>query len=282
MGLQQGPEQGLLLRGCELSYGHDLRVHPLREAATLIEDEGHPTGHAGGHVATGAAQHHHHATGHVLAAVVAGALHHSFGTAIAHTKALTGTAQGEQLTTSGAIEAGIAQDYLVARVVDAGGRHNGEAATVEALAHIVVCFTHQAHIHALKHKGPETLTSGPQVGEIELALEAGIAMARRNFTGDAGAHAAIRVDDFHSAGQTAVAGNRAHHLGIGQQLVFQDLSIAVGLSVVLQPTAISSGGNRVNQAGEVKCAGFGESYGTGLQQFAASDQIFEPGHAKHA
>ena len=73
-----------------------------------------------------------------------------------------------------------------------------------------------------------------------------------------------------------------HHLNVCQQLIFQDLSIAMGLGVVLKPAAISSGGDRIDQAGEIQGLGFGQGHGPGLQQFTAADQLFEPGHAKHA
>ena len=74
--------------------------------------------------------------------MIAGAFHHGFGTAVAHGKALTGAAQGEQLTAGGTVEAGVAQDHLAAGILHTRRRHHRETATVEALAHVVVGFAH--------------------------------------------------------------------------------------------------------------------------------------------
>ena len=282
MGFQQRLEQRFLLGGGELADGHDLGVHPLAQAARLIEQEGHTTGHAGSHVAAGAAEHHHHTASHVFAAVVAGAFHHGAGTAVAHGEALSGAAQGEQLTAGGAVEAGVAQDHLAAGVAAAGRGHHADATTVDALAHVIVGFTHQAHIHALHGEGAEALAGGTFIGEIQLPLEASVAMAGSDLTAKAGANAAIGVDDRQAAGQAAMALDRGQQLGIGQQLVFEDRAIAVGFSVVLEPTAIGRLRDGIKQAGQIDRFGFGQLHGARLEQLGATDQILEPRHAEHA
>ena len=81
--------------------------------------------------------------------MVSSAFHNGAGATVAHAEALTGTAMGKQLPSGGAIEAGVPQDHLVT-----GGRcrisgHKGDAATVHALADVVVGFTLQTDVQAL-------------------------------------------------------------------------------------------------------------------------------------
>ena len=62
------------------------------ELAVFVVHVGHAAAHAGGEVASGLAQHHHGAAGHVFAAMVARAFDDGGGTRQAHGKALTGDA----------------------------------------------------------------------------------------------------------------------------------------------------------------------------------------------
>src|SRR5262249_60246025 len=64
------------------------RVAPPREAAVEIQQVGEATAHAGAEVPACAAEHDDAAPGHVLAAVVADALDHRLGAAVAHAEAL--------------------------------------------------------------------------------------------------------------------------------------------------------------------------------------------------
>ena len=281
VGFQQGEQQAFLLGGGEGQQLHRLRVEAGRQSIGLVEQEGHPTGHAGGHVAAGAAEHHHHASCHVFAAVVAGALHHGAGPAVAHGEALPGAAEGEEFTAGGAVEAGVAEDHLAAGIAAAGRGHDGDAPPVDALAHVVVGLTHQAQVHALQHEGTEALAGRAREGEGESALEAGVAVAGGDLTGQAGAHTAVGVDDRQLAHHVTMALDRRANLRIGEQVVLEDRTVAVGLGLMPQPGAVGGGGDRIQQAGEIQGTGLGGRDGAGSQQLGAADQILQTGHPEH-
>ena len=107
-------------------------------------------------------------------------------------------------------------------------------------------------------------------------------MAGGDLTGQASANAAVGINDYQAALQTAMALDGGQHLRIGEQLVFQHRAIAMGRGAVVEPGAAFGLGNGIKQAGEIEGAGLGQGHRTGLQKLAAADQVFEPGHAKHA
>ena len=69
--------------------------------------------HPGREVASGVAQHHHHAAGHVFAAVVAHPFHHRRGARVAHREALPRHSSEVALPGDGAVQHGIADDDVV-------------------------------------------------------------------------------------------------------------------------------------------------------------------------
>src|SRR5262249_28959391 len=82
---------------------------------------------------------HHHAAGHVLAAVIADALDHRRGAAVAHRESLSGQPGGVELAAGGAVEHGVSDDDVLLRREACSGRgtHDDPAAG-EALADVVV------------------------------------------------------------------------------------------------------------------------------------------------
>ena len=73
-------------------------------------------------------------------------------------------------------------------------------------------------------------------------------MALSDLTSEAGTDTAIGVDDLHRAGQRSVSLDRRHQFGVGQELVFEDGPIAMGLSAMGEPGAICGTLNRGQQA----------------------------------
>ncbi len=92
-----------------------LLVDPLVEVPVLIQHIGDAAGHTGREVLAGLAQNHHRAAGHVLAAVVANALHNGGGTAVAHGEALTGHAGDERLAAGSTVQGHVAGDDVLFR-----------------------------------------------------------------------------------------------------------------------------------------------------------------------
>ena len=91
LALVQGNACSVLLVGGEHRVQCHLRgVAAPGKAAVFVVHIGHAAGHACGKVASGGAQHHDGAAGHVFAAVVARAFHHSAGARKAYSKALPG------------------------------------------------------------------------------------------------------------------------------------------------------------------------------------------------
>src|SRR2546421_1053112 len=84
----EGDLVGLLERA-ELDHP---QVAAALEIAVDVADVGDAARHAGGEVAAAGAEHHDAPAGHVLAAVVADALHHGMGAAVAHREPLAGHA----------------------------------------------------------------------------------------------------------------------------------------------------------------------------------------------
>ena len=81
--------------------------------AVRIPDVGDAAAHAGGEVAAGRAEDDHTAAGHVLAAVVAHALHHRDGAGVAHAEALGRHAAEVALAAGGAVQDDVADEDVL-------------------------------------------------------------------------------------------------------------------------------------------------------------------------
>ena len=91
-------------------YIDKLVVVAIDELIVAIKYKCKSASHAGAKVDTRFAKHRNAATGHVLAGVITGAFNHGCGTGVSDRKALSGEAGGIQLTTSGAVQTGVADD----------------------------------------------------------------------------------------------------------------------------------------------------------------------------
>ena len=282
MRLEQLLQQRGLRIGGDAAHLHDLRIDAGSDPVIVIEQEGHTTGHAGTDVASGAAKHHHNATGHVLTAVISGTLHDRTGTTVADTKALTGTTMGKQFATGRSVQTGVAENHLIARVGSGISGHQGDPAAVHALADVIIRLTLEPNIHPLHQEGTEALPGSATEGQIELSVETTVAMALGDFTSQSGADTAVGVDDLHTAAERAMALHRSHQLRIRQQLILKDRAIAMGLGTVAKPGAILSTMDRSEQAGQVHTLGLGQLDRSGLEQIGASNQIFKAAHTQQA
>src|SRR4029453_7962344 len=94
---------------------HHAEIAAAFEVARLIEHEGDTARHAGGEVPPGAADHHHPASRHVLAPVVAHPLHHGGGAAVPHREALARDPAEIGLAAGGAVEHHIAHENVLFR-----------------------------------------------------------------------------------------------------------------------------------------------------------------------
>ena len=88
--------QDALIHRIEAADGHHLAVAARLEHALLVEHVRDPVRHPGREIPAHATQDDHHATGHVLAAVVAGALDHRDGAGVPDGEPVAGGACREQ------------------------------------------------------------------------------------------------------------------------------------------------------------------------------------------
>src|SRR4029434_10691274 len=114
-------------------------VAAIAETGLAIEDEGHSSAHPRSEVPAGGPEHHDHAAGHVLATVIAHALHDRRRAAVPHGEPLTGEPGREELAAGRAVEDGVADDdVLLGGEARARRRPDDDPPSGEALAHVVV------------------------------------------------------------------------------------------------------------------------------------------------
>src|SRR6185312_2626454 len=127
----------------------ELVVVAVDEIALQVQHVGEAAGEAGAKVDAGAAEHAHRPAGHVLAAVIAGALDDRERSGVTHREALPGDAGRVQLTAGGTVQAGVAHDHRVARQVARRARMpQHDAPARHALADVVVGVALQIEMQA--------------------------------------------------------------------------------------------------------------------------------------
>ena len=138
-----------------------MRVAALRELGVVVEHVRDPAAHPGREVASRRADHDDPAAGHVLAAVVADTLDHRGRARVAHREALAGDAAEERAPGGRAVEHGVADDHaLLGAVRGAVGRPNGDHASRQALADVVVGVTDERQLDPGREPGAERLAGG--------------------------------------------------------------------------------------------------------------------------
>src|SRR5215510_1669566 len=131
----------LARHGLEIDHGE---VAAALELAVLVENVGDAARHAGGEISSRRPDHDDHAPGHVLAAMVSGALDHGDRARVAHGKALAGDTAEIALAGNRAIEHGVADDdRLLRHDARIGRRPDDDASAGKTLADIVVGLTNK-------------------------------------------------------------------------------------------------------------------------------------------
>src|SRR6185295_13967367 len=120
------------------------------ESVVLIEHVSDTARHAGCEVSAGASEYNDNTSGHVFAAMIAGALHHDVGARIAHSEAFARDAAEIALALDRSVKDGVADDNRLFRHNSGiGWRPYYEAPARKTLANIVIAF-------AVKFEGDAT------------------------------------------------------------------------------------------------------------------------------
>ena len=176
---------------------HHLLVDLRLEGAGCIPDVRDAAAHAGREVATGLAEHHRPAAGHVFAAMVARALHHRLGAAVPHAEPLAADAANEDLAARRPVGHHVAGDDIVFRLERgrAVGLHD-HAAAREALAAVVVHVALDRHLHARHAEGHDALAGRAAEVDPDRAVgQAAGAIPPRHLARENRAHGAVDVAD---------------------------------------------------------------------------------------
>ncbi|MPM13782.1 hypothetical protein SDC9_60141 [bioreactor metagenome] len=220
MPLQQGADQRDV-GGVQRHRVGQLGVEPV---PVEVQDVRHAAGHAGREVASGRADHHHGATGHVLAAVVTDALDHGGGPGVADAEPLADLAAQEQLTGGGAVADHVAGDDLV--LGDEGRVGLGpddHPAAGQALGDVVVRVAVQPQGEAPGDEGAEALTARPGEGDVDRVVGQALALGGHgDLVTEQGAdrtvHVAHRDRAPHRRRRTTLTGRREHRCDQVHQL----------------------------------------------------------------
>ena len=250
------------------------------ELSVFVKHIGHTAAHAGGKVASRAAQHHHGAAGHVLATVVACAFHDRGGTRQAHRKTLTGHAAEKRLAAGRAIKHGVAHDDVVrgfATEIDAGSHHH--TPTRQTFAGVVVGVANQIQGDALGQESAKGLTTGAlqldAQGVVRQAFGAHLGERTRQHRTDRAVDVASHFHELHLL--ALVDGGAAF---LDQHLVQRFVQTVV-LGVHMEQGGAGGHLRLRQQAGEVQATGFPmlDAF-FHVQQIAAANQIIELGNAQ--
>ena len=154
----------------ELFEADHAHVAARLEGALLVEDVRDAAAHAGGEVAAGGPEDDDAPAGHVLAAVVADALHDGGRAGVADGEALAREPAEERLARGRAVEDGVADDDVVLgaeRLGSAFARAHREHAAGEALAGVVVRVAVEREGDAGGEPAAEALARGAFEGDVD-------------------------------------------------------------------------------------------------------------------
>ena len=172
-------------------------VVPLIEGPFLIQDEGQTTGHPGSKVPAGAAQHDHDAPRHVFTPMIADALYHGVGAAVADGEPLARAAGRVETAACRAIETCVADDRVL--MTDEGrilGRRDHDLAAVHALADVVLRIAREKEHHATVAEGAEALARAATEVQFDGAVrKACTLVTARDLARETRADGAVGVSD---------------------------------------------------------------------------------------
>mmetsp|Transcript_9151 Transcript_9151/g.30124 ORF Transcript_9151/g.30124 Transcript_9151/m.30124 type:complete len:751 (-) Transcript_9151:185-2437(-) len=280
--LQQVFEERLARLRLDALDGDNLGVDVVGEGSVLVEKVAEPARHPGADVAADFADGDDASARHVLAAVVAGALDDRLGEGVAHGEALAGAAVDKEAPARGTVEAGVADEGGVGGGEGGlGRRRDGDLPPRHALADVVVRLSHERHLHTPAIEAPERLPRGAAEGKREGAREALVAVPLRHLPGDAGARAAVRVDNLHLLGELRLLLDALHNLGVGEDFVVEHGAVGVRL----HRAPLRGGGvghaDVGREEGEVEVGSFRERRRLLDEEIVAADNLVE-GAVPHA
>ena len=157
--LPDRPDVFFLLDGFEV---HHLPVAADVEILVLVQHVGNAAGHARGKVASGLADNHHAAAGHVFATVISHALHHRVDAAVPDAEALAGDAPEIAFAGGCAVQGYIADKDVFLRHKGRGPRRvDNDLAAGKALADVIVGVPFQGQGDAPGDERAETHPGRP-------------------------------------------------------------------------------------------------------------------------
>src|SRR3990167_3991623 len=197
--LEQGPHQLKVVGILKWLQIHHLFVHPHFEVPVLIEDKGPAAAHPRAKVAPGPAQHDGDASGHILAAVIAGSFHDSMRAAIANAEPLSSLAPKERFSTRCPVESHVAdKDVLFRHEGRLLGRVDDNFAAGKALAHVVIRVAFQGEAYSARQERAEALAGRSREHEPDRILRQafGAVLSGQVATQDS-SHRPIHIADRH-------------------------------------------------------------------------------------
>ena len=157
------------------------------------------TGEACAEVATRGTEDHDGAAGHVFATMVADALHHEGGAAVAHAEAFACTTCHEHLAGSGTEAGDVARDHVLMRIEgDARLRTHDHASAGKSLARVVVDFAVHADGLATRNERADGLAARTMERHVDgVVRQAFLAVTLGDLVADHGAERTVHVTDRH-------------------------------------------------------------------------------------
>mmetsp|Transcript_6889 Transcript_6889/g.18757 ORF Transcript_6889/g.18757 Transcript_6889/m.18757 type:complete len:1126 (+) Transcript_6889:86-3463(+) len=226
--LDESLELRLALSGADALHGDNLTVNLGREGAVLVEEVPNAASHARADVPPDAAQHHHAAARHVLAAVIARAFHDSLGQRVSHREPLTRPAVEKRLAAGGSVQARVTRDDAILGVKRRRRRgRDGNRPAGHRLAHVVVRLADEFHVDAVDGEPAEGLTGGSLELDVERPREARVAVFGRDGSGDSRGGASIGVDDLLLDRELTLLRDALDHAGILEDLVVEHAAVVV-------------------------------------------------------
>ena len=138
-----------------------LGVAQVREQPVLVQDVRFTAAHSSGEVAAGRAEHDDSPVGHVFATVVADALHHGFGAAVADAEPLARDAADEHFTGCRAVQRRVAyHDVVFVYETRTRRRLDDHFAAGQPFAEVVVGVAIDVHGDACRKERREALARG--------------------------------------------------------------------------------------------------------------------------
>src|SRR5690554_620054 len=190
-------------------YFHQLVVVFVYKRVVHIQHIGEAARHTGTKVGACRTQHGNQSAGHILTAMIAGALNNCMGARVAYCESLTGGASRKQFAADGSVEAGVTDDRgLLGLENTAAGWLDDQFAASHAFAHIVVSIALKNQIKPTNVPDTKALArSAHKTQGYWRVCHSLVAVLCRNLTGKSRTNRAVAVSDAIIPGTTGFAFN---------------------------------------------------------------------------